>query len=192
MKNWFSNLFNPKRTDNAADTVTPFVDAPPTSIAGDLLALKKENQALRMELEARDGSIANLKQEIERLRLRQEQVIGETVAARLSGLFGDLAGPASQILTQADLIENQGKPVQARDVVSVARRMVRALERYGLAFAGQVGGQVAFDPNHHTPISGSAPLNGVPVMVRFVEVTYQGKTIYKAVVEARDAGTISG
>ncbi len=190
MKNWFSNLFPPKRTDNAAAAVSPSIDAAPASFAGDLLALQKENQSLRRELEAQESSITNLKQEIERLRLRQEQIIAETVAARMSGLFSDLAGPASQILTQADLIEKQGQPVQARDVLSVARRMVRALERCGLAFAGQVGDQVVFDPNHHTPISGAAlPQPGAPVTVRFVGVMYQGKTIYKAIVEGRHAGT---
>jgi hypothetical protein len=68
--------------------------------------------------------------------------------------------------------------------------MVRALERCGLAFAGQVGDQVTFDPNHHTPISDAAPpLLGAPVTVRFVGVTYQGKTIYKAIVEGKHAGT---
>jgi molecular chaperone GrpE (heat shock protein) len=154
-----------------------------------MLALQKEIQALRMEIEAREGSIANLKQEIERLRLRQEQVIVETVTSRLSGLFGELAAPASQILTQADLLDRQGKPVQARDVLSVARRMVRALERYGVSFTGQAGEQVAFDPNQHTPINGAAlpgaalPQPGQPVTVRFAGVAYQGKIIYKAIVE---------
>ncbi len=192
MKNWFSNLLNPKRSDNTV-SVSSSGDAAAVAQPADLLASQKENQALRMELEARESSIANLKQEIERLRLRQEQLIGETVAARMGGLFGDLAGPASQILTQADLIEKQAKPVQARDVLSVARRMVRALERYGIAFAGQVGDQVAFDSNHHTPIGGAAlPQTGEPVTIRFVGVTYQGKTIYKAIVEGKHAGTPGG
>ncbi len=90
--------------------------------------------------------------------------------------------PASQILTQADLLEKQGKPVQARDVLAVARRMLRALERYGLAFAGQTGEQVFFDPNQHTPINEAAqPQAGQPVTIRFAGVTYQGKMIYKAI-----------
>lgn len=184
MKNWFSNLLKPARGPAAAgDPVSP-AQASRMDQTADLLALQKEAQALRMDLENREQSIANMKQEIERMRLRQDQMIAETVETRLSGLFGDLAGPASQILTQADLLEKQAKPVQARDVLAVARRMLRALERYGLAFAGQTGEQVFFDPNQHTPINEAAqPKAGQMVTIRFVGVTYQGKTIYKALVE---------
>ncbi len=187
MKNWFANLINPRHEPAAGETALPesvTLGHQAASNQADMLAMQKQLQALRMEIEARDSSIAGLKQEIERLRLRQEQVIAETVTARLTGLFSELAAPSSQILTQADLFERQGKPVQARDVLAVARRMVRALERYGVAFAGQVGEQVAYDPNQHTPISGAAiPQPGQAVTIRFAGVMYEGKTIYKAVVE---------
>jgi molecular chaperone GrpE (heat shock protein) len=183
MKNWFSNLLKPARDRDAGNLVPP-VQAGPSDQPARLLDLQKENQSLRMDLETSQQSIATLKQEIERLRLRQDQVIAETVESRLSGLFSDLAGPASQILTQADLLEGQAKPVQARDVLSVARRMVRALERQGIAFAGQVGEQVIFDPNQHTPINEAVqPQAGQPVVIRFAGVTYRGKIIYKAIVE---------
>ncbi len=183
MKKWFSNLLKPARDRATGNPPQPDKTGLAEQPAG-LLDLQKENQSLRMDLESSRGSIAGLKQEIERLRLRQDQVISETVEARLSGLFGDLAGPASQILTQADLLEKQGRPVQARDVLSVARRMVRALERHGIAFTGQVGEQVSYDPNLHTPINEAAqPQAGQPVTIRFAGVTYQGKTIYKAIVE---------
>ncbi len=175
MKNWLAHLFHPDREPAA-----------PSAVAGGeaLLQLQKETQALRMELETREQSIASLKQEIERLRLRQDQLVAETVAARMGELFNDLAGPASQILTQADLLERQDRPVQARDVLSVARRMVRALERYGISFDGQVGEQVTYDPNRHTPAGGGvAPSSGQAVTVRFAGVMYQGKVIYKAIVE---------
>jgi molecular chaperone GrpE (heat shock protein) len=150
----------------------------------DDLANESQVQALRIELDARDQRIQRLMQEIERLRERQEQLAAETAAARLEALFSEVAGPASQILTQADLLENQGKPVQARDMLAITRRMVRAFERHGLAFEGQVGDQVAFDPSRHTPINtGAVPQPGQPVTIRFTGVTFQGKILYKAVVE---------
>jgi molecular chaperone GrpE (heat shock protein) len=184
MKNWFNNLFNHRESTPAEG---PAVDSG-TLTTGEgpenTLRLQKEIQELRMELDSRERSLANLNQENERLRFRQEQVLNETVAARLEGLFNDLAAPASQILTQADLLENQDKPVQARDVLSVARRMVRALERNGLSFEGQVGQTVGFDPNRHTPLNHTAqPVLGQPVTVRFAGVLYEGKIIYKAIVE---------
>ncbi len=183
MKKWFSNLLKPAREPAAGSPVHSAPTAQTVQPA-EWLSLQKENQSLRMELDSSRQSIAALKQEIERLRLRQEQVIAETVDAQFARLFGELAGPTSQILTQADLLEKQGKPVQARDVLSVARRIPRALERYGIQYAGQVGEQVAYDPNHHTPINESVqPQAGQAVTVRFAGVTYQGKTVYKAIVE---------
>lgn len=179
MKNWLSHLFRSQSSSTGAAVNTTVADQ-----AERVLTLEKEAQSLRMELDARERSLINLKQELERLRTRQGQVVAETVAAQMEGLFSDLAGPASQILTQADLLENQSKPVQARDVLSVARRMARAAERHGLVFEGKIGEPAVFDPNRHTPINNSAALEpGQAVTVRFVGASYQGKVIYKAVVE---------
>jgi molecular chaperone GrpE (heat shock protein) len=176
MANWLTRLLSPRRAeDTAAQAVVR---------AEDLLRLENEAQALRIELEARDQELAHLKQEVERLRTRQDHLVSETLNAQLEALFGDLAAPASQIMTQADLLETQGKPVQARDVLSVARRLVRAAERRGMLFDGRVGEQAAFDPNRHTPLNSDIALQtGQPVTLRFVGVTFQGKIIHKAIVE---------
>jgi molecular chaperone GrpE (heat shock protein) len=187
MKNWFANFIHPRREPAAGEPALPEPVTPasqPAYTEAELLAMQKEVQSLRMEIQARNDRIAGLKQEIERLRLRQDEVIAETVASHLGGLFSELAAPSSQILTQADLLERQDKPVQARDILAVARRMVRALERAGVVFIGQVGEQVTFNPNQHTPINGTAlPQPGQAVTVRFAGVVYEGKILYKAVVE---------
>jgi molecular chaperone GrpE (heat shock protein) len=162
----------------------PAQEQPADSAAVDMLSSQSQIQSLRMEREAGEQRIKQLSQEIERLRERQDQMIAETAAARLEALYGELAGPASQVLTQADLLENQGKPVQARDVLAVARRMLRALERHGLVFDGQAGAQVAFDPSRHTPMNNGPVLQpGQMVTMRFAGVLYGGKILYKAVVE---------
>lgn len=169
-------LFNRFRTTSPAQ--------PADSPAVESLAAQNQIQSLRLELEGREQRIQQLIQEIERLRERQDQMVKETAAAQFESLFSELAGPASQILTQADLLGNQGKPVQARDVLAVTRRMLRALERHGLVFEEQAGTHVAFDPSRHTPINdGTAPHLGQTVTVRFAGVTYGGKILYKAVVD---------
>ena len=169
MSNWFKQLFGPRQEEAA----------PPEP-----LALQNELQSLRVEMEERQRTIEHLRQEVERLRSREAQMVEETTNTRLEGLVSDLAGPAAQILTQADLLENQGKPVQARDVIAVARRMLRALERQGVSFEGTIGQQVAFDPNRHTPIgSNGTPQAGQMVTLRFSGVVYRGRIIHKGVVE---------
>jgi hypothetical protein len=179
MKNWLANLFSPKQEMQPLEPADPLPDSFE-------LALRKEKelQTLRMELdEAKHGNEV-LKQEIERMRASQELSLGLALNNRMEALFTDLAGPASQILTQADLLENRGKPVQARDILSVARRIVRALERNGAFFEGKLGEEVEFDPNRHTPIrSDRVYQSGQLVIVRFSGVSYQGKMIYKVMVE---------
>lgn len=177
MKKIFQNLFSRQEA-------TPQAPQAAEQAPVDALAARSQSQSLRMELNAREQRIAALEQELELLHARQDRLVAEMVSARMEALLSDLAGPASQINTQSDLLENQNKPVQARDVLLVARRMVRALERHGLTLEGNLGEQVAFDPNRHTPLNGAnQPQPGQPVTIRFVGVAHQGKILYKAIVE---------
>ena len=171
--NWFSRLFPHATPATTVETSVP-----------DRLALQNELQTLRLELASRDQIIADLKQGLERQRTRQDQWLEETVTARLEGLFADVAAPASQILTQADLLEKQGKPLQARDILLVTQRMIRALQRYGLEFDGQPGQPAIFDPNRHTLMNNARSIQpGEAVTVRFAGVTFRDKLIYKSIVE---------
>lgn len=172
MTNFFQRLFGSKEPAPAEDTA----------------ALEREIQSLRLDLKARDEQLAHLKQEVERLRSRQEQLVNETTEMRLEALFNDLAAPAAQMITQAELLENQNKPVQPRDLAAVGRRLVRALERHGLRMEGQVGQQTEFDPNRHQAMNAeTSPQLGQPVTIRFVGMAYRGKIIYKALVEEASA-----
>ncbi len=74
--------------------------------------------------------------------------------------------------------------MQVKDVLVVAKRLIRALEDNGLTLTGNVGESVSFDSNLHDPLSDHISLTpGVPVVVKFVGVSYQGKVICKAGVE---------
>lgn len=192
MKNWMQRIFSPDaktklpvEAGTAASTEgSASTEGFASATAPDPLNALSQIRSLQMELDARDQHIAHLTGEIERLKERQETIVEETVQSRTEALLSDLSASASQVLTQSDLLESQGKPVQARDILAVARRMVRALERHGMTIEGQVGGQAAFDPNRHTLMnSGAAILPGAPVTIRFVAVSYRGKILHKALVE---------
>ncbi len=182
MKNWLRNLISPPRQKDT--------QAPPSD-AQDPLQQMNELQALRMSQAGDRRAIERLTQEIERLKAQQAEVVDLTLENRLEALFRDLAAPASQVLTQAHLLEDQGKAVPAQDILAVSRRMLRAMERNGVLFEGKVGEAVRFDPERHVPIeSGQAIETGQPVIVRFAGVSYRGKVIHKAIVEQEThAGT---
>jgi molecular chaperone GrpE (heat shock protein) len=156
------------------------------SLLGTAPAAGSENEAqtLRLELAERDKLIAQLKADLERLRREAETRGAVSLQAQVESLFTDVAAPVAQLQTQAHLLEVENRPVQARDVLAVAKRLVRVLEDNGLSLENHVGEQVVFDPNRHEPLTtGAAPQPGQPVIVRFVGVALRGKLLRKAGVE---------
>jgi molecular chaperone GrpE (heat shock protein) len=156
--------------------------APPAPDAEDgALALHREARTLRLELEERDRVIAALKADLERLRRGEGERVTAAIRAERAPLLAEAAAPVAQLLTQAHLLEVEGKPVQARDVLAVARRLVRLLEDEGLAPEGRVGETVAFDPDRHEALGGGfAPRPGQPAVVRLVGISWQGRVLRKA------------
>lgn len=152
-----------------------------------LIDLQREAQSLRLELQERDKLVADFKEELERQRSGASARVDESVQAQVEQLLADAAAPVSQLLTQVHLLE-EGHPVQAKDVMAVAKRLVRVFEDNGLELAGNVGETVRFDPNHHEPLSaGASPKQGERVVVRFVGVAYRGKLLRKAGIEKVEA-----
>jgi molecular chaperone GrpE (heat shock protein) len=148
-----------------------------------LLTLDREIQNLRLELTERNQSIDKLKQQLEQQRTSENNNIDSAVQNQIEQLLTDTAAPVTQLLTQAHLLE-ESKPVQAKDVLLVAKRLIRTLEDNGLTVVSQVGETVSFDSNLHEPLSASTEISpGAEVVVRFAGVSYEGKVIRKAGVE---------
>lgn len=178
MKKWLQDLFPHNKTRSVEKTQSS------SEMSEELYLLKNEIQSLRIQLAENHRKIETLTQEIDRLRTRQEEMVNLRVENKLEALIGDLAGPASQICTQADLVENQGKPVQIHDILSISQRMVRALVRHGAVLEGKPGETTAYDPNRHNLIQPGLSLQaGEPVIIRFSGVSYKEKMLYKAIVE---------
>jgi molecular chaperone GrpE (heat shock protein) len=154
------------------------------------VASENELQALRLELAERDKQIMQLKADLERQRREAGQRGEASIQAQLEQLLADAALPVAQLQTQAHLLEAEQRPVQAKDILVVARRLVRVLEDQGLSLEQQVGEQAAFDPNRHEPLNATQALSaGQPVIVRFVGVSFQGKILRKAGVEPQEIST---
>jgi molecular chaperone GrpE (heat shock protein) len=153
----------------------------PAGAGGPALPREREAQALRLELQERDRVIAALKADLERLRRGEGERVAAAVQAERERLLADAAAPVAQLLTHAHLLEAEGKALQARDVLAVARRLVRLLEDEGLTAEGRVGAAVAFDPDRHEPLGGDfAPRPGQTVVVRLVGVSWQGRVLSRA------------
>ena len=146
-----------------------------------VLELEREVRALKLEIEERDKKLRNVSGDLERQRGGESTRVAEAVQGQLEGLVADGAAPAVQLLTQEHLLEKEGKPVQAKDVLAVAKRLVRALEGAGVKFEGEIGAAASYDPDLHDPIGGGeAPSKGDAVTVKFRGVSFRGRVIRKA------------
>lgn len=157
----------------------------PTRPTDDLLALRQQLQSAHLELETRARTIRSLSAELDAMRARQDERARESAGSQLESVLRDAATPAVQLAAQAYLLEQQGKPVQARDILNVARRLLRALEKHGLKLENEPGSEVRFDPDRHTPLSAQAGLQpGQRAVVRFPGASFDGKILIRAAVEA--------
>src|SRR5262249_35658369 len=143
---------------------------------------KREVQSLHLELQERERLIAALKGDLERLRRGEGGRIEEAVRGHREQFLAEAAAPAAQLLTQAHLLEVEGKPVQARDVLALARRLIRLLGDGGLPAEAGAGGRAPSPPTRPEPLGDWAPAPGQPVVVRFVGMTCRGKVLRKASV----------
>ena len=145
------------------------------------LEAQSQLQALRLQLEDRDKTLAQLKAELERQRASAQGQTEEAVRSRTQRLMQTAAAPAAQLALQGHLLESEGKPVQARDVLAVARKLLRALENEGLKLEDKPGQRVTFDPNRHEPLSTETPLPaGQRAQVRLPALSFQGALLRKA------------
>jgi molecular chaperone GrpE (heat shock protein) len=139
---------------------------------------------LRLELTERDRTIATLKQDLEQQRQKEDGRLETARQGEIENLLSQLASPISQLLTQTYLVEEEGKTVQAKDILTVTKRLIRTLEAQGLTIAAPVGQQVPFDPNYHQPLSGDQEISpSTLVTVRIPGLVHQQKVLKKALVE---------
>jgi len=148
-----------------------------------LLEAEREVQELRLEAQERERQADSAQAELDRAREGEAARVSEAVEVRIEQLLAQAATPAAQLMVQAHLLEAEGKPVEARDVLAVAKRLVTALTEAGLAFEGTVGETAEYDPDRHEPLGGPALTVGQMVVVRVPSCSYLGRLLRRAGVD---------
>jgi len=171
MSDWLKNLFSSD-------------DQQPADQHENNLGFQSEIQALKLELDERTQSIQHLQDTINSLQAQLDSRSKELATSHIASLYSDLASPLSQILVQKHLLEEQNKPVQPSDVMQVIGRIVRILENHGLEIFAHPGAVVQFDPSRHASANPAITLSpNQPVTIRLAGISYQGKILFKAIVE---------
>lgn len=171
--NWLAKLLG-RRTGR---------DGVPVGASDEALAdLRRDVQALRLDLREREELIRRLRAELEYLRAGEEARTHAAADSILESLFGDLASPVAQLLVQAHVLAGGGE-LKAGDVVLVGRQFLTALEDHGLTVLGRVGEEALYDESVHQPLDGAVIEPGARVAVRFPGVGFRGRVLRKAAVQ---------
>lgn len=146
-----------------------------------------QERSAQMDVEERDRHIEVLQQEIQRLNTSQQNLVEESVNAKLRTFFTEVAGPVSQLLTQIHLVDVRNRDISAKDTLRLVKKLIRHLEEAGLEVCSPSGAQVKFDPNYHESLSGDIVLKaGDVVVVRIPGLAHSGRIIRKAGVALED------
>lgn len=174
MFNWLKQLFSSPTstvisTDESQDKI---------------LILETQLQQLKLELEEGNKTINNLQQQLQRQEEKEFLQLQEKILGEKEKLFNDIASPISQLITQKYLLEVEEKPVQAKDILLVVKRLINVFESQGLTVIGDMGKTITFNPNYHQSLINNIDINiSDKVIIKIVGVSYQGQVIKKAIVE---------
>jgi len=136
----------------------------------DLEGAKKEADALRREAQAE--------------RAGRAEGIRHAVQKELCALFTEAAVVMGQLALQAHLVD-QGKPIQAKDVMALALGLCRVFEKHGLERIGSPEEAVPFDQDRHQSMTGCTLETGAQVVIRVPGYRMGAKALRKALVERR-------
>lgn len=174
MFNWLKQLFS---------SPTPTVISTDES-QDKILIMETQLQQLKLELEEGNKTINNLQQQLQRQEEKESLQLQEKILGEKEKLFNDIASPISQLITQKYLLEVEEKPVQAKDILLVVKRLINVFESQGLTVIGDMGKIITFDPNYHQSLNSNIDINiSDKVIIKIVGVSYQGQVIKKAIVE---------
>lgn len=148
--------------------------------------LERDNalQALRLELDQANLHLSRLNAERQRACREEADRLSDHLDAQLVAVVTPMARPLAQLLTQRQLVEDQGKELAAREVLVVCRRLWEALAAVGVESLEAIDDHVAFNPDHHQPLNQAVALErGEAVRVRMPGIRLKGRVLQPAAVE---------
>ena len=176
--------------------IEPSLDLRPPSAAPPIAAPAagdsvRELARLLLDLQAREGEIAKLREEYVLLEERHSGAVEAAGRDAVAALMRALAPTLSQLATLRQMAES-GREVRAADALKLGGKLEQALLERGLERIGEVGAETVFDPALHQRMSGGDVRDGDPVRVRFVGYCFSGQTPVKALVSRIETAGAAG
>lgn len=142
-----------------------------------LLDLERELQLVKLELDEHRQLLKVARQDLELHARQSEEAVAREVRGRIEKLFQEIAGSATQLVTQDHMLSVQNKPLKATDIQAVANRLIQTLQNHGLVIQGKIGDTAVFDKNLHQPLSSDEDIkDGEEVIVRMSGISNHAPT----------------
>jgi molecular chaperone GrpE (heat shock protein) len=187
LRQWLADLLQSPDQATAAQAETSGVRGGDGALVEERsrrLAGESELQRLRLELAHANQRLGQAEAELQRQSREEAGILQHHLEVQLEKLVAPLATPLTQLLTQQHLIEQEGKELDAKDLLATSRRLWQGLAPTGVEVLEAVGAVVSFDPDRHQPLGlGSLVEAGTPVRVRIPGLLLKGQVLKTASVE---------
>ena len=148
--------------------------------------LRNRVASLELDLRQKDGEIAALREEYERLRQQGERERDSAVSAGFDALARRLAPLLSQLATMEAMAGGEYAP-RIEDVLKLFDMLEKVLVENGIARIGKVGEETIFDSQFHQRIGGAEVDDGDRIRVRFIGYRLGENVLLKAMVSRAEA-----
>lgn len=144
-----------------------------------ILELDSTLQTLKLEMQEQDRLLKQVRNDVDLADRKSESTVKVMYEQQMEALAKDLASPMVQLKTQQHL--SAQRQIQAKDVLTIAMRLLQSVESLGVKLEGQIGDEVAFDSTIHEGLSiyDESPRDGVPVKISMPGVSYNTRVIRK-------------
>lgn len=149
--------------------------------------LRNRVASLELDLRQKDGEIAALREEYERLRQQGERERASAANAGFDALARRLAPLLAQLATMEAMSGGERAP-RLEDVFKLFGMLEKTLAEGGLARIGAVGEEAAFDTRRHQRMSGAEVDDGDRIRVRFIGYRMGENVLLKAMVSRAAIG----
>lgn len=147
-------------------------------------ALERELHQLRRALQECEARLQHAQAHLQHTQQTEQARTAAQTDALITAFLNELATPLTQLATQLHLIQQGESTLSPVEVLKTARRILTALEAWGVQLEGQIGATEPYDPTRHLALNAAVSLQaGQPVVVRLCGLSYKGTLIRKLGVE---------
>ncbi|MBS1952849.1 MAG: nucleotide exchange factor GrpE [Cyanobacteria bacterium SZAS-4] len=145
--------------------------------------LEKELQFAKLDLEETRSQLTAAQHDLNLHNQQGVDLRDIEIREKVRGMFQELSGPLTQLLTQNHIQHVQGKPLQTKDVNATVNRLVSTLKNFGLEISEDIGSTTVFDPNKHEALTIDDTIDvGEEVLIRMYGIGFEGKILRRAAV----------